>query len=354
MKELLGVLRRAGHPGRVLRMADGTRVLILPHGGRVLGLFAPGSAENFYWTHPALRSAGTARAFYEGDDWHNSGGDRTWLAPEADLFLPNYPKLDVYFQPRSLDPGDYRVVEGPGGLRLENRLSPRFSRLGKNVSLKITKSFGPAVNPLRHERGLRLRGVSFAGYTQHTSLELTGASRSTRAQVGLWNLVQMPHRGTLLIPTYSCSEPCHVFSTVGPISPRDLLVGERLVSYRMRAKGEQKISLRAASVAGRVGYLSGSGDDWSLIVRNFSVNPSGEYVDVPWKDPRWLGFAVQACSVNSHLGAFSELEYHIPAIGRGTGQTRCDDTAQVWAFRGPRTPIERIARILVAGDGVIR
>jgi len=352
MKDLLGVLRGAGHPGRVLRMADGTRVLVLPHGGRVLGLFPPKSGENFYWTHPALRSAATARAFYASDDWHNSGGDRTWLAPEADLFLPNYPKLDVYFQPRSLDPGHYRVIESAAGFGLENRLSPRFSRLGKAVSLRITKTFGPAANPLRHERGLDLRGIAYAGYTQHTSLELIGASRSTRAQVGLWNLVQMPHRGTLLIPTFSRSEPCHVFSTVGPIAPEDLRVGNRLVSYRMRAKGEQKISLRAASVAGRVGYISGAGDTWSLIVRNFSVNPSGEYVDVPWKDPRWLGFAVQACSVNSHLGAFSELEYHIPAIGHLTGSTRCDDTAQVWAFRGPRAPILRIARLLVAAEAL--
>ncbi len=118
MKDLLGVLRKAGHPGRVLRMADGTRVLVLPHGGRVLGLFPPKSGENFYWTHPALRSAATARAFYASDDWHNSGGDRTWLAPEADLFLPNYPKLDVYFQPRSLDPGQYRVIESAGGFGL--------------------------------------------------------------------------------------------------------------------------------------------------------------------------------------------------------------------------------------------
>ena len=56
----------------------------------MLGLFAPGSEENFYWTNPALRSV-EARAFYAGDDWHNSGGDRTWLAPEVDVFLPDFP-----------------------------------------------------------------------------------------------------------------------------------------------------------------------------------------------------------------------------------------------------------------------
>ena len=68
-----------------------------------------------------------------------------------------------------------------------------------------------------------------------------------------------------------------------------------------------------------MGYLFEQGGRSALIVRNFAVNPSGEYVDVPWKDPGYLGFSTQACNVNSGLGQFSELEYHIPAIGRGTG-----------------------------------
>ena len=46
-----------------------------------------------------------AAAFFAGDQWHNSGGDRTWLAPEVDFFFPNFPRTDVYWQPRQLDPG---------------------------------------------------------------------------------------------------------------------------------------------------------------------------------------------------------------------------------------------------------
>ena len=57
-------------------------------------------------------------------------------------------------------------------------------------------------------------------------------------------------------------------------------------------------------------------------------------MDAPWKDTDYLGFSTQACNVNSGLGRFSELEYHIPAIGQGTGSVRCHDEAQVWAFRG--------------------
>ena len=79
------------------------------------------------------------------------------------------------------------------------------------------------------------------------------------------------------------------------------------------------------------------------------MNPSGEYVDAPWKDTAHLGFSTQACNINSGLGQFSELEYHIPAIGHGTGSVRCQDEAQVWAFRGPRQQIQRISKILLTG-----
>ena len=125
MKTLANVLDKVGKPTRRFTSADGTRVLVLPYGGRVLGLFSPQSEENFYWTHPALAAVRTARTFYASDQWHNSGGDRTWLAPEVDLFFPRFPKRDQYFQQRSLDPGNYRVRAANGGLTLVNRLTVR-------------------------------------------------------------------------------------------------------------------------------------------------------------------------------------------------------------------------------------
>ncbi len=344
MNALVNVLEKIGQPTRVFQSPDGTRVLVLPYGGRVLGLFSPKSEENFYWTHSALASPETARAFYASDQWHNSGGDRTWLAPEVDLFFPNFPKLDRYFQQRSLDPGHYRVVEMDGGFKLVNRLTVNLSRLKTNASLRITKSFGPAPNPLRRERGLDLPGLEYAGYTQYTSLELVGRSRAVNAAIGLWNLVQMPHGGDLLIPTYSRSEPRLI---MGAIPPEDLVVDDHLIRYRMRQPGEHKISLRAVATCGRVGYLYPSSNNWCLIIRNFTVNPSGEYVDVPWNDTAYCGFSTQACNVNSGLGQFSELEYHIPAIGQGTGRTLCHDEAQVWAFRGPEPQVSRVCKLLV-------
>jgi|SRR5581483_11545430 len=352
LEQLVETLAGAGKPAETYTSPDGSRVLLLPHGGRVLGLFAAGEPENFYWTHPALQSVKTAAAFYAGDEWHNSGGDRTWLAPEVDIFFPKFPDLamSTYWQPRQLDPGRYQAIEVNGSLRLVNRLSLTLSRSKEEVALEISKWVGAAPNPLRYEQEwTSASGVRYAGYTQHTGLALTEFSDRTNAQIGLWNLVQMPHGGELLVPTYSKATP-KVY--MGEIAPADLVVTGRMVRYRMRANGEHKIGLRGAAMTGRVGYLYAANDrDSALIIRNFFVNPSGQYVDVPWRETGNFGFAIQACNVNSALGAFSELEYHVPAIGGGTGLSSYEDVSQVWAFRGPTDSIRSIAGLLLGDRG---
>mgnify|MGYP000855928245 CR=1 FL=1 len=341
---LIKTLRSIGKNYRIRENPDGSTVLILPYGARVLGLFAPRSGENFLWTNPALASTESAAEFYRSAAWHNSGGDRTWLAPEADFFFPMFPKTDLYWQPRELDPGNYEVVPGGEGESLKTRAKSLLSRSKTQVEWKITKSFGPAANPLRYERALAGLTVEYAGYTQHTSLSLLSGSDP----IGLWNLLQMPHGGELLIPTYAKTSPRIIFGQMGP---DDLQAGDRLVRYRMRSKGEHKIAVRAVAVAGRVGYRYAAGNDrWALIVRNVFVNPSGLYVDVPWTDLEDFGYVIQACNVNGSLGTFSELEYHVPAVGPKTGHTRCEDISQVWAFRGDRVSIDRVARCLLGPD----
>jgi hypothetical protein len=61
LDQLTATLAAIGKPGHVVEVSGGARVLLLPHGGRVLGLFAGNGGENFYWTNPALES--TARGW---------------------------------------------------------------------------------------------------------------------------------------------------------------------------------------------------------------------------------------------------------------------------------------------------
>ncbi len=119
-----------------------------------------------------------------------------------------------------------------------------------------------------------------------------------------------------------------------------------MVLWRMRAQGEHKIAVRAVATTGRAGYLRATRDAATLVVRNFCVNPSGEYVDVPWSAPDDLGYALQACNVNSALGAFSELEHHAPAVKVGDRRL-CEDVSQVWAYRGKIEAVRAVAERLL-------
>jgi hypothetical protein len=343
--KLIETLDAIGKPTETWESTDGSKALVLPYGGRILGLFAPGDDESFFWAHPALGDAATARAFYEGKQWHNSGGERTWLAPEVDFFFPDFPDLKTYWQQRELDPGRHEISRKDAAFSWKNKASLALSRSKRKVELEITKSLTPALNPLRYDREPEDSPVKYAGYTLHSSLQLL--SSGPAPQVGLWHLTQLPHAGDMLVPTFFRSQPKIYMGTIGR---EDLLVDDHLVRYRMRAIGEHKLGVRAAAVTGRVGYLYTAGDETSLVVRNFHVNPSGEYIDVPWAETQSFGFAFQACNVNSALGAFSEMEYHVPAVGSPEGATRSEDQSQLWAFRGPSPAVRSIARRLLAAE----
>ncbi|MGC2245687.1 MAG: hypothetical protein WA609_03700, partial [Terriglobales bacterium] len=205
LQDLIATLKAVGKSVELYQTEDGTRLLILPYGGRILGVFAPGSEENFLWTNSALNNAESARSYYASDDWQNSGGDRTWLAPEVEFFFPKFPNIDIagYWQPRSLDPGNYELTKTVQGIKLTNRLHIDAFRSRKRLELEITKSVAAAPNPLRYDTEIRLGAVEYAGHTLLTSLKILDPNPDGVPLVGLWSLTQMPHRGELFIPTYS-------------------------------------------------------------------------------------------------------------------------------------------------------
>lgn len=351
LSDLIATLKTVGKSTELHQTEDGTQLLILPYGGRILGVYAPGNEQNFLWTNSALDSVETARAYYASDDWQNSGGDRTWLAPELDFFFPKFPNIDIagYWQPRSLDPGNYELIKTADGIKLTNRLTVEAFRSKKRVTLEITKSVAAALNPLRYDAAIKTGAVEYAGHTLLTSLRIVDSNSSDAPLIGLWSLTQMPHQGELFIPTYSRTDPKIYFGLVDA-PPDELTVGDRLVRFKMRAAGEHKIGLLSMATTGRIGYIYPTGNKHALIIRNFCVNPSGEYADVPWTDPDDRGYSTQACSVNSRWGMFSEMEYHAPAIGGNTGLRQMEDRSQLWAFRGSRDDIVKIAQALLSNE----
>ena len=351
---LIQALTAAGHPPVELRDPGGGSALLLRYGARVLGLFVQDDAGSTLRVDPVLTEPASAREALEGDEWVILGGDRTWVSPEREIFIGDLSDAwGTYHFPLSVDPGQYtlerRGERGGDAVAMTNRTQVSLLRRGISCEVEIDKVVRMVPNPLRHEAWARdwLSEVAYAGYEQETGLRLV-STPDPSVQVGLWNILVLPAGGQIIIPTVG---PVEVRDYFDPTGPEHLEVGAGAVRFNLDAREQHKIGVRAASVTGRGAYVRRVGDDrWSLLVRNFLVNPSGEYVDVPWDDPDDLGYAVQVYNDDGTSGAFGELEYHVPAVGGDTGRDACVDFSQVWAFEGSREHIRAIADALLGQD----
>ena len=345
-QKLMQSVEAAGKKLETFAMPDGSRLLLLPFGARGLGLYAPGSDENFYWTNPEINDAARASALFARVGWQNTGGDRTWIAPELDTFFTDA-NLDKYWQPRQLDMSEYELERTGGGCRLSREMTLHLARASVDTNLRLTKWFGPAANPLRYERDMakHFAAVQYAGYSQRITLQSLDKEFQPSALVGLWNLIQLPEGGEMIAPIYSRTAPQPCFGNV----PADhVTVEDRVVRLNTDLRGSHKLALKATATCGRVGYIYGQGDSRSLVIRNFFVNPSGQYVDIQRHDPGDFGYAVQLCRVDeAEFGSFCELEYHAPALGALPDPARSEDSSQVWAFRGPREAIDAVSQKLL-------
>ncbi len=339
--EISETLSAASATFDLLRL-DESEILILPFGGRVLGLFASGAGNNFFWVNSSFGSPDSARVLLADPEWCNSGGDRTWLAPEIDVFFPQFPDLSVYRVPFELDPGHYEIIHENSKYTLRNEFQIRLSRSGRTGSGRIIKTWAAAPNPLRYE-SLDLE-VEFAGYTQRTDLTVDEGVKSA----GIWNLLQLPPGGTALVPVYSHIQP-HIY--VGTVESGELHTSGSLIRYSSNRIGIKKLGIPSAFSTGRLGYIHKTDKAFELIIRNFFSVPSGEYIDVPWTDSGETGlpkYGTQICFVKSRLGDYVELEYHTPRFM--DMPLSCEDVSQVWAYRGSAEAIRKVASQLLAND----
>ena len=346
LRHLCANLKRSGRPVRRLDFSSGT-VVVLPQGGRVLGLFPRHAQAGFFWTHDALRSPSGIRKLYAESRWPNPGGDRTWLAPTTELFVSDLKRFwETWREPVAVDPGNYACLEKDGCLLLINRATLELRRRRQTLELEIEKSFEAAPDPLRTEPKIP-EPYTYAGFTTNVTLKMLREPKQSRVPIGLWQLLQLPPGGELMVATHSRARMQVIF---GKIPPGDLHHEPHCVRYRMTSATTAKLAIRSVSVTGRMGYLHPNGKGrWHLVVRNFFPNPSGEYVDTPFDRLRDRGDALQACNVSEPAigGSFSEIEHHVPAVGADTGRQTSTDSSQVWAYRGSRRAIGRVAETLL-------
>ncbi len=137
MKALTAVLREVEQEPVVLE----NRVLVLPHGGRVMGLSVDGDM-NTHWVNPALGSVASAAELLSDPGWANLGGDRTWISPELETHIADPARFaDTYEVPKAVDPAEYRITEQDDrSISLSTDMQLEFKQSGVTVDLKLSKS----------------------------------------------------------------------------------------------------------------------------------------------------------------------------------------------------------------------
>jgi hypothetical protein len=351
-QQLADVLGASGQSPIALQQADGGSALILPHGGRIIGLFVRPGGESCFWVNPRLAAPESAPQVLTSTVWVNTGGDRIWVGPEVDTHLGDLnDPWSSYLVPRDVDPGVYTAVRMEDTVHLRLLATVPLYRQHSTCQVEISRSIRLVANPLRHEPVVSawLNQVDYVGYEQSTTLNILRPSEESAA-IDIWSIVMLPASGWMIVPTLG---PVAVRDYMQPPAPEYVRHGPHAVLLRIDGERRYKIGLRATSLAGRAGYLRQNGDDrWTLVVRNFQVNPSGEYIDPPWDNVAEWGYAFQAYNDDGGYGRFGELEYHSPGIGGNSGEVSRCDVSQVWAFEGSQEHICVLTDLLL-GDGVL-
>ena len=106
--------------------------------------------------------------------------------------FPEFPSLKTYFQQRSLDPGRYSISRRDGVLQWTNPATLTMSRSGRSVELEISKSLGPAANPLRHDVVDTDSAVEYEATPPAPGWNSKVSDRLRKPDS--WNLIQLPAR----------------------------------------------------------------------------------------------------------------------------------------------------------------
>ena len=345
MNKIYDNLKKVGFSPQWLK-CQGGRILILDYGARVLGLYSNDEKENFFWHNPLLQAEDGLMGLIKSIGWKNVGGSRTWISPEGEFFINNpSDPWKTYNVPNSLDPGAFTIETFRKSVKIKGKVRLISHIKNKGILFSIEKRIKPAVNPIyqKIKSNSIFSGLQYVGYEQEIILKIV-SSEDPRILIGLWNLIQFPKGGDVIIPVTCAEKPFTYFgkSTIAP-----LICENNFIKFHINATEKHKIGIKAYSLIGRVGYLRKVKEDcWTLVVCNFFVNPSGEYIDTPWKDLSDKGYALQCYNDDGKLGDFGEVEYHSPAIGIRRNN-ECIDQSQVWGFKGNKQQIKKILKMLI-------
>ncbi|MFD0714701.1 DUF6786 family protein [Paenibacillus sp. GCM10027626] len=319
-------------------------VVVLERGARVIGVFTDEQTNNHLWVNPLLTLQHRKQSGDEtgiGKEW-NTGGDRMWLSPEIEYNVRDrHAFWDSYSIQESIDPGTYESVYDPklNSLELKQHAQVHAFRSGLQASVRMNRVIRCVNDPVKASN------CRFAGYEVESGLVME--ENAPNMPIALWNIMQLPAGGDIVVPTRGRADVDDFFAHTGK---SHLQIDEREVHFRLDARSQHKISIKAPFVKGRAAYVRHYGNGRAnLLVRQFQVEPSGNYLDAPAHDPEARGHCLQCYNDSGDLGNFGELEYHTPAMDAGAGKQSIRDSSQVWCYEGTTAAIMEIQEALLHG-----
>ena len=142
--------------------------------------------------------------------------------------------------------------------------------------MQLEKTIRLVPNPLRYQPKAQdiMEGVQYVGVEQQATLRYVGGSSSSVPALSLWDAVNLPATGTIIIPTVTKIAPTDFFEATGTshlnCSPHGL-------SFAFDGLDRHKIAIRVADLlSGRAGYLRQIAKGrFSLVVKEFSHRSIG-------------------------------------------------------------------------------
>jgi hypothetical protein len=314
-------------------------VLVTEHAARIIGVF-PGPAEpNLLWVNAAAFGGVEAlRRFIHAGEW-NLGGDRVWVAPEIELHFsdPQNPSHQNYTVPPALDPGRWSLEQADTfGVALRNAGEAKNLVSNQSFRFETRRQIRLAAAPVD------VTDLHYIGYETASAIVITAPDRPDAAY-GLWQLMQIPPGGEILIPARPDAEQVDYFKT--DLS-QHVRIAEGHLVFPVTGTQQHKLGLRPHDVRGLMGYLRQDGENATLIVRQAAVFPGATYADYPGDARDRRDIALQFYNDSGDTGGFGEMEYHsIAADAAGFFNTR--DVSRTWCFAGPLPRIRTVASELL-------
>lgn len=308
-------------------------VIVPKFGARILAVSLGG--KNLFWTHP--------------DVLLGQGGQRSWVSPEGGdkgfLFKADWTGNRDFSM---MDPGNYKGVELEEKRHAFENSFQATSNDGKHhYDLALTRGFDVLEDPL-------LGKADFVGLEyQYMGIDFVHALKNNSDEMldrilDLWCLIQVPPKGTMVVPVEDVSDEAWRGNYFEPIPEKYVKANPDSFSYFIHGSRRYKVGVRPESSKGVIGYIFDADlEIASMVFMTFPVKPEARYVDRPKVEQETNGDAVQ---IYSHLEegplAFGELECHSWGLKLEPGGEE-GFPIKIYMYRAPVDVLKKIGNKLI-------